>query len=301
MVSLRPYLNLNVQATTLGLRAGILSAIFSIIFVVHYQQNLNFMLAVIGVFNATLLEASALQISPQPSAIDHLKHGIFMSIVGGIMVALGSIAAHHPALLSLGMLLIALPVGLSCGSGALTVSAILFTANLFIIGSGLPAPAQHAFLYGVYFFVGCLLLVLTGYLQRVILKPRANLQSDTTATPRQIFTLNTKNLKFALKLAIAVCAANAIAGYIEFPQQYCAPMTALLILCLDHQSSIKKINHRLFGTLIGSILAAGLILLVQNKLILAALMLPIMFFIAVSLAKHYDTYVFFDSDDYYNI
>ncbi|HLX53986.1 MAG TPA: FUSC family protein, partial [Aquella sp.] len=191
------------------------------------------------------------------------------------------------------LLIFMLPVGLASGSKPLTATTVLFTSNLFIIGSGLPAPVSHAIMYGIYFCAGGLALVLSGYLQNFFFKNKYDLKHNQVIETNRIFTLNAKNLKFALKLSIAVCAANAIAGYLRLPQQYCAPMTALLILRADHESSIKRINHRLFGTLIGSILAGCLIVFIQDKLILAVLMLPIMFFIVVSMAKHYGAYVFF--------
>lgn len=283
------YLNFEAEAVALGLRAGVLSAIFSIIYVIYSHEHLNFILAVIGVFISTLVQIEGLK----SSTSDQIKHGLAVSICAGITVALGSLVAHHPLLLSLGLLIFILPVGLASGSKPLTASTVLFTSNLFIIGSGLPATATHAIMYGVYFCAGSLALILSGYLQNIFFKNKYDLKHDLAMRTNKIFTLNIKNLKFALRLSIAVCAANAIAGYLRLPQQYCAPMTALLILRADHESSIKRINHRLFGTLIGAIIAGGLVLLIHDKLILAVLMLPIMFLIVVSMAKHYGAYVFF--------
>lgn len=285
----RRYLNFEAEAIALGLRAGILSAIFSIMFAIYSHHNLNLILAVIGVFIATLVQIEGLK----SSTYDQIKHGLAISMGAGITVTLGSIVAHHPLLLSLGLLIFMLPVGLASGSKPLTATTVLFTSNLFIIGSGLPAQATHAIMYGIYFCAGGLALVLSGYIQNLFFKNKYDLKHNTATETHRIFTINAKNLKFALKLSIAVCAANAIAGYLKFPQQYCAPMTALLILRADHESSMKRINHRLFGTLIGSILAGCLIVVIQDKLILAVLMLPIMFLIVVSMAKHYGAYVFF--------
>jgi len=285
----RRYLNFDNEAIALGLRAGVLSTIFSVIFALYAHQNLNFILAVIGVFISTLVQIEGLK----SSTSDQIKHGLAISIGAGITVTLGSIVAHHPLLLSLGLLIFMLPVGLASGSKPLTATTVLFISNLFIIGSGLPAPATHAIMYGIYFCSGGLAIVLSGYLQNLLFKNKYDFLHNQTMQSNRVFTLNPKSLKFALKLSIAVCAANAIAGYLKFPQQYCAPMTALLILRADHESSVKRINHRLFGTLIGSILAGCLIIFIQDKLILAVLMLPIMFFIVVSMAKHYGAYVFF--------
>jgi hypothetical protein len=285
----RRYLNFDAEAVALGLRAGILSAIFSIIFAIYAHNNLNFILAILGVFIGTLVQIDGLK----SATVTQVKHGLVISIGAGITVFLGSITAHHPLSLSLGMLIFMLPVGLSVGNKPITSSTVLFTSNLFIIGSGLPAPIPHAVMYGIYFCVGGLALVLSGYLQNLFWGNKYDLKLHTLSEANKIFTLSTKNLKFALKLAITVCLANAIAGYLKLPQQYCAPMTALLVLRVDIESSIKRLHHRFFGTLIGSILAIGLILLIQDKLILAVLMLPIMFLIVVSMAKHYGAYVFF--------
>jgi hypothetical protein len=285
----RRYLNFEAEAIALGLRASVLSTIFSVIFAIYAHQNLNFILAVIGVFISALIQIEGLK----SSTSDQIKHGLALSLGAGITVTLGSIIAHHPLLLSLGLLIFVLPVGLSSESKPLTAITVLFIANLFIIGSGLPAPVTSAVIYGIYLCAGSLALVLSGYIQNILFKNKYDLLHNQITQTNKVFTLNTKNLKFALKLSIAVCAANAIAGYLRLPQQYCAPMTALLILRADHESSIKRINHRLFGTLIGSILAGCLIVVIHDKLILAVLMLPIMFLIVVSMAKHYGAYVFF--------
>ena len=281
------YLSFNAEAIALGLRAGILGVIFSVIYVLYAHDNLNFILALIGVFIASLIETVALKSSTK----DQVIHGLVISFAASISLTLGSITAHHPLLLTIGMLVFMLPVGLSAGSKPLTATTILFISNQFIIGSGLPAPAHAAIIYGIYLFIGGVALVISGYLQNLIFKNKYDFV--THPDNNKIFTFNRANLKFALKLSIAVCAANAIAGYLKFPQQYCAPMTALLILRADHEVSIERTSHRLFGTLIGSVLAALLILLIHDKLILALLMLPALFFIVVSMAKHYGAYVFF--------
>ncbi len=285
----RRYLNFEAEAVALGLRAGILSAIFCVIFAIYAHNNLNFILAVLGVFICTLVQIEGLR----SSTLEQVKHGVVLSICAGITIALGSMTAHHSLLLSLGMLIFMLPVGLAVGSKPIISSTVLFTSNMFIVGSGLPAAIPHAIVYGIYFCIGSLILVLSGYLQNLVWGNKYDIRHDYLAKANQIFTVSNKNLRFALKLAITVCAANAIAGYLKLPQQYCAPMTALLVLRSDHETSIKRLNHRLFGTLIGSILAIGLVLLIQDKLILAVLMLPIMFLIVVSIAKHYGAYVFF--------
>ncbi|MCC2644671.1 MAG: hypothetical protein K0R94_449 [Burkholderiales bacterium] len=148
-------------------------------------------------------------------------------------------------------------------------------------------------MYGIFFCSGALTLVLSGYLGHLFFCYKYNNKRSLAEASNRIFSFNVNNLKFALKLSVAVCAANAIAGYLKLPQQYCAPMTALLILRSDHESSLKRAQHRLFGTLIGSILAGVLIILIHDKLILSILMLPVMFLIVVSMARHYGAYVFF--------
>lgn len=295
----RRYLNFTYEALALGLRAGFLSAVFCLIYVKYSHQSLNFILAVIGVFIVSIIETMALNLSTSKRAL----YGAVISITAGITTALGSMVGANPLLLSLLLILFMLPVGLASSGRAISATTVLFIANLFIIGSGMPALPQQAIMYGLYFTGGGLALVASGYIQFIFYKNKydkpdiingANDGARTQDSDKsRVFSINQKNLKFALMLAIAVCGANAIAGYLKLPQQYCAPMTALLILKADHDFSKERIKHRFFGTLFGSVLAAGLILLIHDKLILAVLMFPIMFFIVVSLARHYGAYVFF--------
>lgn len=285
----RRYLNLNAEALALGLRSGTLGAVFSTIYVLYTQPDLNFIMALIGVFVASLIETVALKSSTK----DQIKYTLIISIGAGITLALGSMAGHKPIILSLGILVLLLPVGLSAGSSLLTATTILFIANQFIIGSGLPATAHDALIYGIYFFAGGFALVISRCIQYIFFNNIYDHQNKSDEENQKIFTINSINLKFALKLSVAVCIANAIAGYLKLPQQYCAPMTALLLLRIDHETSIERVNHRLFGTLIGSILAGLLIVVIQDKLILALLMFPVLFLIVISMAKHYGAYVFF--------
>ncbi len=288
----RRYLNFTYEALALGLRAGFLSAVFCLVYVKYSHQSLNFILAVIGVFIVSIIETMALNLSTSKRAL----YGTVISLTAGITTTLGSMVGGNPLLLSLLLIIFMLPVGLASSGRAISATTVLFIANLFVIGSGMPALPQQAVLYGLYFTGGGLALVASGYIQFIFYKnkyDKPDVENRVDSDKSRVFSINQKNLKFALMLAIAVCGANAIAGYLKLPQQYCAPMTALLILKADHDFSKERIKHRFFGTLFGSVLAAGLILLIHDKLILAGLMFPIMFFIVVSLARHYGAYVFF--------
>jgi len=278
------------QTIILGLQSGLIVSLLGLIHSVFHLQNLNILMALIGALVIGLLQTIALR----GSLNRRLRYTFASSIIVGIAFFLGSYLGHSYWLTSLGLIILIPLVALSSGSDHMLASIFLFSADLFIVGSGMPGNLSEAIWYGVFFAIGGLLTWLSVYLWY----RKFPLTNDTVAIPgalsfERLFGGYQKHVRFALLLTLAVLIGNTISYLFKLPQGYWVPMTAMLLLKSDLDLSRKKIGHRLYGTLLGSVLAFVVIMLVSSKIVLSLLMFPLMFLMVIALAKHYGAYTFF--------
>lgn len=282
------YFHLSTEVVVLALRTGGIATLIGLYYVFTNQIGFSLIFSIIGVFLVGLLEVGGISFKP----ILRVRYGLLYSVAAGFTTFLGSFLSNISSLVTSIALVVAMwLVGLSSRTLPLIAILILYSANLLAITSGIPAPITLAINYGTHFALGGVIMAISGFIATFFL-PKANYQ-DHRAHPA-IFKFDTGTIEYSIRLSIAVCGAYLLAHYFGLlSEQYCAPMTALLISKMEHDFSWQRISHRFFGTLWGSILAVLLILLIHDRILLAILLLPIMFMIIVSLARHYGAYVFF--------
>ncbi len=280
----------NHEAVTLAVQTGVLSCIFSLLHALLKPESLFFIVALIGVLVMGLLQTIALR-----GPINRrLRYTFGASLIIGITTGIGSYCGTSFFITSLGLLILIPLVAYSSSSDHLIASTILFSADLFIVGSGMPASGGIAFSYALAFMFGGLATWLLAYIWNRLHPSRDKYAVGFKKLSfSRIFANYHKQHRFALVLTFAVIIGNAISYLFHLPQGYWVPMTAMLILKSDFDFAKKRINHRLYGTLLGSILAFIIIMLVSSKIYLALLMLPLMFLMVIALAKHYGAYTFF--------
>lgn len=277
----------NFEVVILALRTSILSGLIAIYYVYTNQVGLNLIFSIIGVLLAALLEVGGIRFKP----ILRIRYGMIYGLTAGFSTFLGSYLSSSVTIVFIILICAMFIVGFSSKTSPLIALLILYTANLFAISSGIPGSLVTAFHYGLYFMGGSILMAVSDFIAIVFLS--CDVEYNDHANRPQIFKLDKDTLGYSCRLSFAVCGAYLIAHSMKLSEEYCAPMTALLITKIEHDFSWQRISHRLFGTLWGSVLAIGLILLIHDRMLLAILLLPVMFMIIVSLAKHYGLYVFF--------
>lgn len=271
----------------LATQAGILAVIFSLMQVIFKPENDAAIFAMIGVFIAALVQTVGIRVN----ILNRVKASLILSIGAGFTTAIGCYVGDSFIATAIGILLLVPLVGLTSSAEHLSAAIILFTVDLFIIGSGAPSNSLHlAALNGCSLAIGSLSLAIIAL---IYARPFGQITPIVTKYKfsfKGVFINYQSNLVFSLILTIAVSIANAISYLFKMPQGFWIPMTALLILKADHDFTKSRMSHRLTGTLFGSLLAVLVALLISDKLILALMMLPIMFFIVISMARHYGAY-----------
>lgn len=283
------YLKLTPDAILLGVISGIVAAAISLCHALLGLTSLYLLVAVLGTFLASLIMISGLE----KGHLTQVKYGFLVAIAGGFTTFLGSYFGHSGVLTSITLLIIIPFIALTTGSTVMIASSVLYIVDMFIIGSGLPGNLEMAFWYGVSFFGGGVAIILPFYYINRIFKTPEVTQEHIHFKKELVFRDWQKNIRFALLLTSAVLIANIISYAFNLLQGYWIPMTAMLMLKSDYEFSKKRIKHRFIGTLLGSVAAFFIISMIESKISLALLMLPIFFCIVIALAKHYGAYTFF--------
>ena len=95
---------------------------------------------------------------------------------------------------------------------------------------------------------------------------------------------------YAFQLISAVLITYYISQYLNFPDGYWLPMTALLVLKIDQFDSFQRIKHRFLGTVLGSLVSIP-ISFITDKYILSLFMIPILLFVVLGASKHYGSFI----------
>lgn len=283
------YIKLTPEAILLGVISGIVASAISLCHALLNLTNLYLIVAVLGVFLASLIMLSGID----KGHLTQVKYGFLVTVAGGVTTFFGSYFGHSGVLTSITICIIIPFIALTTNSTVMIASSVLYIVDMFIIGSGVPGELEMAFWYGVSFFGGGTAIILLFYWINRILKTPDVTDEHIHFSKKLVFQDWQKNIRFAFLLTSAVLIANIISYAFNLLQGYWIPMTAMLLLKSDYEFSKKRIKHRFIGTLLGSIAAFFIISMVENKIVLALLMLPIFFCIVIALAKHYGAYTFF--------
>ena len=284
------YFALHHAALSLGLQAGALSGAVTLTHVLLKPANVDLIVMLLGVFIATLTHTAGLG----DNRVRSFKAGVFVTFTAALTTTLGSACGFSLLCTSVGIIVFMPLIGCAAGSGALLASCVLFTADMFVIGSGLPAALPQAVMYGLSFAAGGLLLNLLMFMSTTM-RAYATTRALPAARLRlgQIFANHAPYHRFSLLITVAVLIANYISYHFALPQGYWIPMTALLVLKSDIETSHSRIGHRFYGTFWGSLAAALIIIFVTNPVVLALLFVPVITLIVLGSARHYGTYTLF--------
>lgn len=283
------YLKLTPEVIILGIISGVVSSAVSMCHALLNLTNLYLLVAVLGVFLASLIMISGLG----KGHMVQVRYAFLVSIAGGATTFLGSYFGYSGILTSITLCIIVPFIALTTNSTTMIASSVLYIVDMFIIGSGIPGGLETAYWYGISFVGGGVLTISVFYAVNRVLKTPGQSDEHIHFNPGLVFRDWSKNIRFAILLTIAVLIANIISYAFNLLQGYWIPMTALLLLKSDYEFSKKRIKHRFLGTILGSIAAFFIISFIDNKIALALLMFPIFFCIVVALARHYGAYTFF--------
>lgn len=270
----------------LATQAAILATTYSLVYVFYLPNDVSAIWAMIGVFVNALIQTIAIKGSHR----NRFYGGVIIAISAGITTFLGALCADSFTFMSVFLLLLVPFVGLSSSAVPLSAAIVLFTVDLFIVGSSVPAHFITALTYGGAFTLGGLSLCIVGWVCAQVLGQCDISQKKYRFSWRDVLAKYKSNISFSILLTFVVFIANVISYKFKMPQGFWIPMTALLILKSDYDFTRSRMSHRLFGTMLGSAIAIIVAIVFLSKLAMALLMFPLLFFIVVSMAKHYGAY-----------
>lgn len=280
------YISFERNVVILGLQAGTLAMLYSFLQVTIMSNSTYALFALIGVFLGALIQT----ITISYSFLIRAKANIILAFCAGGTTIIGSYFSSSLYLMLLGILIFVPLVAFSSSNKSVFAALVLFTVDLFIVSSGAATSSIHqAIYYGVSFFIGCTSLAIMSYIFRSFID-ESKVIKHYDYKKLNLIAHAKQNIYFAFILTVAVLVATCIWFWFSIPEGFWVPMTVLLTLKSDHDFTRSRLSHRLYGTLLGSILAIIIGFSITSKIFLAIIMLPLIFFIVASMARHYGAY-----------
>lgn len=221
---------------------------------------------------------------PLKKRIFHLLVAYFFMISGFL---LGILFASQVGLLIVGLFCFAFIIGKSKGFGFELERLLLFTTLQFLTASQTPhlhenffPPMMYASLSLInYFFCLCLVYLLMKHEPNFAPKSKRQLW-------REMMQKKGTN-RYAFILASTACVGFSLAQYLNVERGYWVVGTILIVMMPSHRESFYKSFQRLFGTLLGVIIASLLIKVGRDPLILIPFCTLAAFFAPSGLMKNY--------------
>lgn len=133
-------------------------------------------------------------------------------------------------------------------------------------------PHSHHWQTSLFSFYGIALGLLLCFLFVLLYMLKKTLFNQHIAIPNEKIVyyefqnplyLPKELLKFAIELAIVLIISNWFTESIKetYPHGYWMPLTVIVVLQVQYSLTINRVNHRVFGTLLGCILGSGLLMI----------------------------------------
>lgn len=284
------YLDNHSQINLIALQTGLIGGGLALFYAIFNPAN-----EIIVMITGLLLNAMMLAITYRAhNSIQRLRYGLICALCSGLAFGLGSWTGSSLILSSLAILLLLPLVGLANGRHGLIAGLFFYIFDGYILGTGVHATAKMALIYAVCYFIGGVIIVFGGMIRVWVRQEMLNLNENIPFIQNQNwFLLDRKNLLFSCGLLVSVLICNYIAVYYHLDHGYWLPMTAFLLIKNDHQLTIQRSFQRIIGTLLGGGLAFGFCWLIQDKLILALIIAPMLYLSIIAISRHYGSFTLF--------
>ncbi len=270
-----------------GLLTGVVVCLFCMFHVYTKQSELYLVIAAFASFVIALLCSNVFHFTIQKK----IKYSFWLCLLATMTTGLGSYLQSDILYVSIGIIILMILLALSTLGGTGFFTVLLLSSSLFIIGTGFSANnAMSAFYNALSFFLGSG-LIFSLLIGSAFLKQKSLHLKETFKLPHfQPMTFSV--IIYAFQLIVAVLLTYYISQYLKFPDGYWLPMTALLVLKMDHFDSFQRMKHRFLGTVLGSLVSIP-ISFITDKYILSLFMIPILLFVVLGASKHYGSFTLF--------
>lgn len=229
------------------------------------------------------------------NSIQRLRYGLICAFGSGIAFGLGSWTGSNLLLSSLIFLFVLPLIGFANNKHGLIMGLFAYIITGYILGTGVrTSNPSSALTYAACYFAGGGILVISGSLRILIRKKLLNLTEEIDfIQDRNWFLLNRNNLLFSSNLLINVLICNYITVKYQLDHGYWLSLTAFLLIKNDQQLTVQRSLQRIVGTLLGGGLAFGFCWLVQDKLLLALIIAPMLYLTIIAISRHYGSFTLF--------
>ena len=201
-----------------------------------------------------------------------------LEVVGALLTALAfALGTGAWGYIALAALVVTLAAGLSLRFGLPVFVVAVFLNIWFIVALSLAAGYKTAgvttssWKQALAWLAGTALLLGIVFVVRLVRarKPRPQAVAETPESTRPV-ALTRPVVLFAVVRALTVAVAVAIPFGLKVPEAFLMPVATIVALKPSLEQSTLMAEQRVIGTLIGAVLAAGLLLTVASKQVLVA-------------------------------
>lgn len=285
------YLDNHSQINLIALQTGIIGGILAIFYASYNPSN-----QIIVIITGLLLNGMMLSTTYRAhNSIQRLRYGLICALGSGLAFGLGSFTGSNLILSSTCMLLLLPLIGFSNAKHGLISGLLSYIITGYILGTGVISNnITTALIYALCYLVGGIIIVTGGMLRVFIRKKVLHLTENIEFIQNQEwFMINRKNLLFSGSLLISVLLCNYVAVSYHLDHGYWLSLTAFLLIKNDQQLTVQRSLQRIVGTLLGGGLAFGFCWLVQDKLLLALIIAPMLYLTIIAISRHYGSFTLF--------
>lgn len=221
--------------------------------------------------------------------------GLIISLLLGVVVFLASYLYYLNFVgYTLVLVILLMLTCMSCCARLHISAGVWILTDIYIVFSGFSGDVIHALYTGVFASLAGLLLVLVLWLKNFIFHPkRYRTMRKEALFPKHSFHLSKGVFLYSLRLVVAVLCALIISYYFDLFAGFWVPMTVFVVMKPSIHKTLNALKHRLWGTIIGAMLALPIVLYIHSSIIILLILLICIYGIVITLAKHYGAYTFF--------
>jgi len=223
-----------------------------------------------------------------------------LEVVGALLTALAfGLGTGAWGYIALAALVVTLAAGLSLRFGLPVLTVAVFLNIWFIVALSLAAGYKTggvttsswkqalSWVFGTALLLGIVFVV--RLVRRRQPQPQAAAQTPESTKP---VALTRPVVLFAVVRALTVAVAVAIPFGLKVPEAFLMPVATIVALKPSLEQSTLMAEQRVIGTLLGAILAAGLLLTVESKHVLAAVIVVFVAAMASVIKVNYALFCF---------
>jgi len=221
-----------------------------------------------------------------------------LEVVGALLTALAfALGTGAWGYIALAALVVTLAAGLALRFGLPVLAAAVFLNIWFIValslaaGYGAGGVTTSSWKQALAWLFGTALLLGITFVVRLVRARKPQPAAETPESTKPV-ALTRPVVLFAVVRALTVAVAVAIPFGLKVPEAFLMPVATIVALKPSLEQSTLMAEQRVIGTLFGAVLAAGLLLTVESKHVLVAVIVVFVAAMASVIKVNYALFCF---------